>query len=327
MLAYIMRRLVAMVPLLLIVSVITFIIIQLPPGDFFDSLQAEIAETGGGQDAATMETLRQQYGLDQPPYLQYLKWIAGWPRGDFGWSLEWSSPVLPLVASRIAYTLLLGTLSLMFMVAVALPFGVYSATHQYSLGDNVSSLISFLGLSMPGFLLALLWMFFGALVLRIDVGGVLSSELKDAPLSLAKALDYLNHLWPPAIILGFASTAQLHRIMRGSVLDVLGQQYITTARAKGLQERKVVNRYAVRVAINPLISVMALEIPKIISESALVGIVMSIPTTGPLFLRSLLSQDMYLAGTFLLFMTLMLMLANLLADILLAWADPRIVYT
>lgn len=327
MIAYILRRLLAMIPLLLAVSVITFVIIQLPPGDFFDSLQAEIAETGGGQDAATMEMLRKQYGLDQPLHIRYLKWVAGWFRGDFGWSLEWSAPVLPLVTGKMAYTLLLGFMSLIFMVGIALPFGVYSATHQYTISDHVMSTISFLGLCLPGFLLALLWMFFGAIVLRIDVGGVLSTEMKDVPMGIAKLWDYFNHLWPPAIILGFASTAQLHRIMRGSVLDVLGQQYITTARAKGLEERSVINKYAVRVAINPLISVMALEVPKIISASALVGIVMSVPTLGPLFLRSLLSQDMYLAGTVLLCMTVMLMLANLVADILLAWVDPRIVYS
>jgi peptide/nickel transport system permease protein len=316
-----------MIPLLFRDSIMTFVIIQLPPGDFFTTLQAEIAETGGGQDAAALEALRERYGLDQPLYIQYLKWISGFPRGDFGWSLEWSSPVLPLVWNRLAYTILLGSLSLLFMVGIALPIGIYSATHQYSLGDNFLSLIGFLGLSLPGFLLALVWMFLGALVLRIDVGGVQSPEFREAPFSLAKSMDYLYHLIPPAIILGLASTAQLQRIMRGSLLDVLGQQYITTARAKGLKENKVINRYAVRVAINPLISVMALEIPKIISESALVGIVMSIPTTGPLFLRALLTQDMYLAGTFLLFMTLILMLSNLVADILLAWADPRIVYS
>lgn len=327
MLAYILRRLLAMIPLLFLVSVITFIIIQLPPGDFFTTLQAVIAETGGGQDTAIMEVMRERYGLDQPLYIQYFKWISGFPRGDFGWSLEWSSPVLPIVVDRLAYTILLGSLSLLFMVAVAVPIGIYSATHQYSIGDNFLSALGFLGLSLPGFLLALVWMFIGVLVLRIDVGGVQSSEFQEAPFSMAKALDYLYHLIPPAIILGLASTAQIQRIMRGSLLDVLGQQYITTARAKGLKERKVVNRYAVRVAINPLISVMALEIPKIISESALVGIVMSLPTTGPLFLRALLTQDMYLAGTFLLFMTFLLMLSNLLADVLLAWADPRIVYS
>jgi peptide/nickel transport system permease protein len=225
------------------------------------------------------------------------------------------------------YTIQVGGLSLLFMMGVAIPIGIYSATHQYSVGDHALSLVGFLGLSLPGFLLALLWMFLGIIVLRIPVGGAISREMADQPWSLAKLLDHWNHLWPPAVILGLASTAQLQRIMRGNLLDVLGQQFITTARAKGLKERKVINKYAVRVAINPLISVMAMEIPKIISESTIVGIVMSVPTTGPLLLRALLTQDMYLAGTFLLFMTLLLMASNLLADIALAWVDPRIVYT
>jgi peptide/nickel transport system permease protein len=227
----------------------------------------------------------------------------------------------------MGYTVLVGGLSLLFMMAVAIPIGIYSARRQYCFSDHALSFLGFLGLSLPGFLLALLWMFFGTVVLRIPVGGTISRELADASWSLAKVLDYLNHLWPPVVVLGLASTAQLQRIMRGSLLDVLGQQYITTARAKGLKERKVVTKYGVRVAINPLISVMAMEIPKIISESIIVGIVMSVPTTGPLLLRALLSQDMYLAGTFLLFMSLLLMVSNLLADIALAWADPRIVYT
>jgi peptide/nickel transport system permease protein len=183
-----------------------------------------------------------------------------------------------------------------------------------------------LGLSLPGFLLALFWMFLGALVLRIDVGGVMSSEYSKEPMSMAKLLDMWNHFWPPALILGLSSTAQMQRIMRSSMLDVMSQQFITTARAKGLSERMVITKYGVRVAINPMISVLALEIPKIISESALVGIVMSLPTTGPLFLRALQTQDMYLAGTFLMFMTFILMLSNLVADIALAWADPRIVF-
>ena len=326
MLAYITRRLLAMIPLLLLVSIITFTIIQLPPGDYFTSLQAAIAETGGGQDARTFEILRIRYGLDQPMYLQYLRWIQGFPEGDFGWSLEWNSPVWPLVSSRLNYTILLGILSLLITVTYAIPVGIYSATRQYSVGDNLLSFVGFLGLSLPGFLLALVWLFIGALVLRIDVGGVLSEEFRNEPLNMAKLYDYWNHLWPPALILGLASTAQLQRIMRSSLLDVMGQQYITTARAKGLKENEVIWKYGVRVAINPLISVLALEIPKIISESALVGIVMSLPTTGPLFLRALQTQDMYLAGTFLLFMTVILMVANLLADVMLAVADPRIVY-
>ncbi len=326
MIAFIIRRLLAMIPLLIIVSIITFFIIQLPPGDFFDTMQAEIAETGGAQDARTFQVLRERYGLDQPFWVQYLRWIQGWPEGDFGWSLAWNAPVWPLVRDRLAYTVLLGAFSLLLTVTYAIPVGIYSATHQYSLGDNGFSLIGFLGLSLPGFLLALFWMFVGALVLRINVGGVMSAEFSNEPMSAAKLLDLWNHFWPPAIILGLSSTAQMQRIMRSSMLDVMNQQFITTARAKGLKESKVVNRYGVRVAINPLISVLALEIPKIISESALVGIVMSLPTTGPLFLRALQTQDMYLAGTFLLFMTFLLMLSNLLADIALAWADPRIIY-
>lgn len=326
MIAFITRRLLAMIPLLFLVSIITFIIIQLPPGDYFTSLQAAIAETGGGQDARTFEILRLRYGLDQPAYLQYLRWIQGFPEGDFGWSLEWNSPVWPLVSSRLGYTILLGLLSLLITISYAIPVGIYSATRQYSVGDNLLSLFGFLGLSLPGFLLALVWLFIGAIVLRIDVGGVLSEEFRNTPMSPAKLLDYWNHLWPPALILGLASTAQLQRIMRSSLLDVMGQQYITTARAKGLRENQVIWKYGVRVAINPLISVLALEIPKIISESALVGIVLSLPTTGPLFLRALQTQDMYLAGTFLLFMTVILMVANLVADVMLAVADPRIVY-
>ena len=325
--AYIIRRILGMMPLMIVVSVVTFIIIQLPPGNFFTTLQAEIAETGGGQDKETVKMMAERYGLDQPLPVRYLKWVSGFPRGDFGWSLEWNSPVLPLVLSRMAYTILVGSLSLLFMLVVALPIGIYSSTHQYSFGDHALSLLSFLGLSLPGFLLALLWMFFGVVVLHIPVGGTQSREFADAPWSLAKLWDYFMHLWPAAVILALASTAQLQRIMRNSMLEVLGQQYITTARAKGLKESKVVTKYAARVSINPVISVMAMEVPKIISESTIVGIVMSIPTTGPLLLRALMSQDMYLAGTFLLFMALLLMVSNLIADVLLAWADPRIVYT
>jgi peptide/nickel transport system permease protein len=327
MLAYIGRRVLGMIPTLFIVSIVTFIIIQLPPGDFFTTRAIEAAMSGGGQDKETVKKMQERYGLDQPLYVQYWRWVSGFPRGDFGYSLEWNSPALPIVLQRMGYTIQVGGLSLLFMIGVAVPIGIYSATHQYSFGDHALSLLGFLGLSLPGFLLALLWMFFGIIVLRIPVGGEISQQMADQPWSLAKVLDYLNHLWPPAVILGLASTAQLQRILRGNLLDVMGQQFITTARAKGLKERKVIDKYAVRVAINPLISVMAMEIPKVISESTIVGIVMSVPTTGPLLLRALLTQDMYLAGTFLLFMTLLLMVSNLLADIALAWVDPRIVYT
>lgn len=325
--AYIVRRLLAMIPTLLLISLITFIIIQLPPGDFFTTLQAQIAETGGGQDKENIKQLQEIYGLDKPVYLQYFRWISGFPKLDFGYSLEWNAPVWNVISSQLGYTIFLGFLSLIFMVVVAVPIGVYSATHQYSIGDNIFSAIGFIGLCLPGFLVALIWMFLGIIVFRIDVGGVLSRQMQNAPWNAAKVWDYFNHLWPAVVVLGLSSTAQIQRIMRSSVLDVLGQQYITTARAKGLREDKVINKYALRVAINPLISVMALEVPKIINASALVGIVMMLPTIGPVFLRALLSQDTYLSGTILLFTSLMLMGSNLIADIVLAWVDPRIVYT
>jgi len=327
MLAYIARRLLGMIPTLVLISILTFIIIQLPPGDFFTTLQAEVAATGGGQNKETIQRLQELYGLDQPLYVQYWKWIKGWLKLDFGWSLSYNAPVWAVIARSLAFTLWIGFLSLIFMVSVSLPIGIYSATHQYSIGDHVLSAIGFLGLCLPGFLVALVWMFLGIAVFKIDVGGLLSREMVGAPLSLAKVKDYLMHLLPAVFVLGLSSTAQLQRIMRSSMLDVLCQQHITTARAKGLAERKVINKYAVRVAINPLISIMALEIPKVINQSALVGIVMMIPTLGPIYLHALLTQDAYLSGTILLVMVVMLLLANLAADIALAIVDPRIVYT
>jgi peptide/nickel transport system permease protein len=327
MLAFIVRRLLGMIPTLVIVSIITFIIIQLPPGDFFTTLQAEIAETGGGQNKEVIKKLQEIYGLDKPLHVQYLRWVAGWPRLDFGYALGWNAPVWDVVASKLAFTIFLGALSLIFMVIVSLPIGIYSATHQYSVGDHALSALGFFGLCLPGFLVALVWMFLGIIVFRVDVGGLFSREMQAAPWSMAKLLDYLGHLWPAVVVLGLSSTAQLQRIMRSSLLDVLGQQHIVTARAKGLKERTVINKYAVRIAINPLISVMALEIPKIINQSSLVGIVMMLPTLGPIFLRALQTQDVYLSGTTLLLTTAMLMLSNLVADVILAWVDPRIVYT
>ena len=324
MLTYILRRLAGMIPTLFLIAIVTFIIIQLPPGDFFSTLQASLAETGGGQDTTVFQHLSEIYGLDQPYHIQYLIWIKGWPKLDFGYSLEWGAPVWNVISSQLAYTLFLGFLSLVFMTIVAIPIGIYSATHQYSAGDHILSAIGFIGLCLPGFLVALVWMFLGIVVFRFDVGGVMSLELQSAPWTLEKVWNYIYHLIPAVVILGLSSTAQLQRIMRSSLLDVLGQQHIVTARAKGLEERKVINKYAVRVAINPLISVMALEIPKIINQSALVGIVMMLPTIGPIYLRSLLSQDVYLSGTILLFTVVMLLFSNLIADILLAWVDPRI---
>lgn len=327
MLAYIVRRVLAMIPMLLIISFISFTIIQLPEGDFLTTLQAVQGASGGGMSNETADLLRERYGLDEPFLTQYFKWISGFPRGDFGYSFEWTTEVWPLIDDRIGYTIVLGTCSILIMLVLAIPVGIYSATHQYSAGDILLSMLTFLGLSVPGFLLALLWIYVGGILLRLNVIGAQSPEFINQPPSLAQAWDYFVHLWPPALILGLASTAQLMRIMRNGMLDVLNQQYITTARAKGLEERQVINRYAVRAALNPVVSVVALEIPKMISSSILIGVVLSVPTTGPLFLRALQSQDMFVAGTFLLLMSVMLLVANLVADIILAWLDPRIAYT
>jgi peptide/nickel transport system permease protein len=327
MLTYISRRLLAMIPTLFIVSILTFIIIQLPPGDFLTTLSAQAAETGGSIDLAAMENLKKQYGLDQPMYVQYWNWVSGFPRGDFGYSFEWKKPVSDLIASRLGFTLVLSGLALIFTWLVAIPIGIYSATHQYSIADFGLTTLGFLGLSVPDFMLGLIYLFVGVFVFNAPVGGLVSPELEDAPWSPTKFLDLGNHLLWPTIILGAAGTAQLIRIMRGNLLETLSQQFVTTARAKGLPERTVVNKYAVRVAINPLISVMGMQLPHLISGATILGIVLSLPTTGPLFLHALINQDIYLAGTFLLMLSGLLMLGNLLADLLLAWADPRIRYT
>ena len=326
MLTYIVRRLIAMVPTLFVVSVLTFVIIQLPPGDFLSTLASQAAQSGGSIDEQAMESLRRQYGLDQPMYVQYLTWIGGFPRGDFGYSVEWKKPVGELIASRLGFTLVLSGLALLFMWIVAIPIGIYSATHQYSWGDIGLTTLGFLGLSVPDFMLGLVYLFVGALVFNAPVGGLVSPELENAPWTTAKIVDLANHLFWPTAILAAAGTAQLIRILRGNLLDILGQQFVTTARAKGLTEQKVVNKYAVRVAINPLISVMGMQLPNLISGATILGIVLSLPTTGPLFLRALINQDIYLAGTFLLMLSALLMLGNLFADVALAWADPRIRY-
>ena len=324
MIAYIVKRILGMIPTLIIISIITFIIIQLPPGDFVTTAQAEIAASGGGMDASAVEAMRIRYGLDQPMVVQYWRWVSGFPRGDFGYSLEWSAPVWDIIARRLGWTLLLSGLALVFMWLVSIPIGIYSARHQYSLGDNVFSFLGFLGLSVPDFMLSLMWLVFATMTLGISASGLYSPQMVDAPWSFAKFLNLLNHLWPPVVIMGVVGTAELIRIMRGNLLDILNQQYVTTARSKGLMEKVVVRKYAVRMAINPMISVLGMQIPKMISSSIIVGFVLSIPTVGPIFLRSLITQDMYLAGTILLLMTVMLLIGNFLADIALAWVDPRI---
>ena len=326
MLSYIIRRLLGMVPTLVIVSILTFIIIQLPPGDFLTTLSTQAAASGGSIDEAAMDALRKQYGLDQPMYVQYLTWVAGFPRGDFGYSIEWKTPVANLVGNQLGFTLLYSILALTLTWIVAIPIGIYSATHQYSWGDVGLTFLGFLGLTVPEFMLALVYMFIGTFAFGASVVGIMTPGLESAPWTFSKIADVISHIFWPTIILAAAGTAQLIRIMRANLLEIMGQQYITTARAKGLDENKVINKYAVRVAINPLISLMGLQLPQLISGATVLGVVLSLPTIGPLFLHALINQDIYLAGTILLMTSFILMLGNLLADLALAWVDPRIRY-
>jgi peptide/nickel transport system permease protein len=326
MVTYIARRIVMMVPTLFVASILIFVIMQLPPTDFASSMAAQAAQSGSSVDEQTVEALRQRYGLDQPVYLQYWHWLRGLVRGDLGYSFEWQRPVSDLIVDRLLYTLVLAVAAILVMWIVAIPIGVYSATHQYSPLDHVLTFIGFIGLAVPEFLLGLIYLFVAALVFDMSVGGFFSPEFEDAAWSLAKVWDLIKHMFFPTLILALGGTAQLIRIMRSSLLDTLRQPFVTTARAKGLSERIAVWKYAVRVAINPLLSVMGMQIPTLISGATILGAVLSIPTIGPMFLRSLINVDMYLAGAFLLFAVVLLMIGNLLADIALAWVDPRIRY-
>ncbi|MBT4496139.1 MAG: ABC transporter permease [Gemmatimonadetes bacterium] len=324
MLHYILRRLLRMIPTLIVISIMSFTIIQLPPGDFFDSLQAQLAESESKADQEAFDALREQYHLDQPIWKQYLHWVGGCLQGDFGYSFEWRRPVSELIGERLGLTFLLSFGALIFMWCIAIPIGVYSACHRLSLGDYILTFIAFIGLCIPGFVIALIAMYVSVFWLGGSAGGLFSYEYQYAPWSLARVWDLLKHLWIPVVVIGAAGTATMMRLMRTSMLDVLDEPYITTARAKGLAERWVVYKYAVRVAINPMISVLGMQIPQLVSGSIIVAIVLGLPTTGPLFYRALETQDMYLAGTFLMLLAIMLLLGNLMADILLAWADPRI---
>lgn len=326
MVGFIIRRIVYSLFLLFLVSIVGFTVIQLPPGDFLTVRIQELRNRGDLSAEIYAEQLRARYGLDKPFWMQYIIWITHFVRGDFGWSFYYEKPVNELVGERIALTIVISVVTLIFTWALAIPIGVYSATHQYSWGDNLFTFLGFIGLSIPGFLLGLLLMFITVFYFNQSVGGLFSPEYVNAPWTFSKVIDLFRHLWIPVIIIGLSGTAGLIRIMRGNLLDILGQQYVLTARAKGLKESIVVWKHAVRVAINPLISSLGMSLPGIISGESLVSIVLNLPTTGPLFLEALTRQDMFLAGSFLMFLTTALVVGNFIADLALAWADPRIRY-
>ena len=311
---------------LLTISTVAFTIIQLPPGDYLTSYIIQLESTGTKVSEATVASLRKQYGLDLPIYAQYLKWMWRMLHGDFGMSFQWNRPVGDLIAERLPLTIAISLFTLTFTYVVAIPIGIYSATHQYSIGDYTFTTIGFAGLATPNFLFALILMFLFYKYSGLTVGGLFSPEYELAAWSLAKFIDMLKHLPIPIIVIGTANTAWLIRVMRGCLLDELQKQYVITARAKGVAERTLLFKYPVRVAINPIISTIGWTLPAIISGETITAIVLSLPTTGPLLFRALMSQDMYLAASIVMILSFLTVIGTLLSDILLVLMDPRIRY-
>jgi peptide/nickel transport system permease protein len=323
---YILRRLGYMAITMVVVTILGYIIIELPPGSYVEAEVLRLRQQGGNLAPDQIAALYRRYGLDKPVYERFLLWVKGFVKGDFGQSFQYNLPVNKLIWGRLGLTLLFSFLALILSWVIAIFAGVYSATHRYTLPDYAITVLQFVGLSVPSFLLALLLMVFAQDTLHIEVGGLFSSKFINAPFSFAKFLDLLNHMWIPIIVIGASGTAWLSRVMRANLLDVLNMQYVQTARAKGLTENKVIWKHAFRNAIHPLIMVLGGSLPGLISGETIVSLVLNLPTTGPLYVNALLSKDMYLAGAFLVFLALALLIGNLLADILLAWVDPRIRY-
>ena len=325
MLVFIGKRLLWMLPFLVAVSFLSFVLIQLPPGDYVTTYIATLAASNEVVDQNTAADLRSRFGLDQPMVVQYWKWISNIVfHGDFGLSFEWQQPVGDLIWERMALTLLLTLSALLVTWGVALPVGVFSAVKKYSISDYLVTGMSFLGLAIPSFLLALVLMYVAAVHFGQSVGGLFSEQYLTAPWSLDKVWDLMEHLWIPVVILAVSGTASLIRVMRANMLDELHKPYVTTARAKGLSEFTLLVKYPLRLALNPFISTIAWLLPNLVSGSIIVAIVLSLPTAGPLLLQSLMSQDMYLAGAFILLICMLTVLGSLVSDILLALVDPRI---
>ena len=328
MIKYIIKRILYMIPTLICISILSFFIIQLPPGDFLTSKIAGMIEQGQTIDVATLDLMKARYGLDQPIIVQYWKWISGIVlRGDFGESFEWNRPVTQMIWGRLGLTFTLSFVTLIFIWIIAFPVGIYSAVKKYSAGDYVFTFFGFIGLAIPNFLFALTLMYIAFSKFGMSVGGLFSPHFQEAPWSWAKFADLMQHIWIPMIVLGLSGTASLIRTMRANLMDELKKPYVETARAKGLTENRLLIKYPVRVALNPFISTVGWILPTLVSGSTVVSIVLNLPTTGPLLLRSLQSQDMYLAGSFILLLSTLTVIGTLISDILLAVADPRIRYS
>jgi peptide/nickel transport system permease protein len=328
--SFILRRLVYALPTLILISFFSFVVINLPPGDYMTTMQATLVSQAGmspGEARRLVQQMREAYGLDQPFMVRYVQWVGGIvTRGDFGFSFAYRRPVSEVIWARLGMTLLVALLAHMLSVIVGVLIGIYSATHQHTLGDNAFTVLAFLGLSIPNFFLALLIMYVLAFHFGQHVGGFFSPEYVIAPWSWDRFVDFLKHLWVPVVVVGTAGTARNMRVMRANLLDVLNSNYVRTARSKGLSERKVIYKHAVRNAIQPIIMYLGVAMPFLLSGEIVTSAVLNLPTMGPVFLRALVNQDMYLAGSFLMLLAVVLVVSNLLADIALGWVDPRISY-
>lgn len=325
MLRFLIRRMLYMVVTLFLISLASFAIIQLPPGDYLTTVVAELSAQGELLDQAELAALEARYGLGQPIHVQYWKWISGIVlEGDFGRSFEWNRPVSELLAQRLPMTVVLTLTTLVFTWVVAFPIGLYSAVRQYSIGDYFATTVGFLGLAIPDFLLALVLMWIGFTVFDQSVGGLFSPEFQDATWNFWKLLDLMEHLWIPIIVLGTTGTAGLIRILRANLLDELRKPYVVAARARGIPQRRLLVRYPLRVAMNPFVSTVGWVLPALVGGEVIVATVLNLPTTGPLLLSSLRSQDMYMAGSIIFIISVLTVIGTLISDILLAWLDPRV---
>ena len=324
MLSYIVRRLLIMVPTLLAISLIIFVIIQLPPGDYFESYMNQLLSQGENVDMRRIEFLRQQYGFDRPMWEQYLVWVWGMLQGDMGYSFEFELPVNEVVGDRLYLTALVSFATIVFTWVVAFPIGLYSAARQYSWGDYTLTFVGFIGLATPNFLLALVLLYIANVTFGTSIGGLMDPEYIDAPWTWGKFVSVLEHLWIPVIVIGTSGTAGMIRRLRANLLDELEKQYVVTARAKGLSPLRVLIKYPFRIAVNFFVADIGSLLPSIISGAAVVEIVLSLPTTGPMLLGALQSQDMYLAGSFLMFLAALTVIGVLVSDLALAMLDPRI---
>ena len=326
--AYIVRRVLLAIPTLFGISVLSFVIMHLPPGDFLTSYASILSQQGEGIATEQLEQLRLSYGLGEPMYIQYWKWMSGiLLHGDFGLSMQWRMPVADLIWDRLGWTVILTAMTILVGYLIAIPIGVYSATHQYSKLDHLISAMGFFGLGIPNFTVALAVLWFGYAMFGADLAGLFSDEFRNAPWSLARVVNLLGHLWLPIVALVWHELASLQRTMRANLLDELPKPYVQSARAGGLSESRLVWEYPVRVALNPFVSAVGFALPELISSATIVSIVLSLPMTGPLFLSALQSQDMYLAGAFVLLISALTIIGMLISDVLLAWLDPRIRYT